>query len=159
VDKRDPNRAVGFLMTDITRLMRRDFARRAQPLDMTEGQWRVLARLSSGNEGLSQAALAELMEVQPITLVRLIDRLQASGLVERRPAPKDRRAFQLFLTPRAQPIIDRIWDFGQQTREEAMAGLSAAEREQLIDTLIRIKANLARNNGADSAETPDAANG
>jgi DNA-binding MarR family transcriptional regulator len=159
VDKRDPNRAVGFLMTDITRLMRRDFARRAQPLDMTEGQWRVLARLSSGNEGLSQAALAELMEVQPITLVRLIDRLEASGLVERRPAPRDRRAFQLFLTAKAQPIIDRIWDFGHQTREEAMAGLSAGEREQLIDTLIKIKANLARNNGADSADTPDAANG
>jgi MarR family transcriptional regulator for hemolysin len=158
VDKRDPNRVFGFLMADITRLMRRDFALRAQPLDMTEGQWRLLARLS-GNEGLSQAALAELMEVQPITLVRLIDRLEAAGLVERRPAPKDRRAFQLFLTPKAQPIIDRIWDFGHQTREEAMAGLSAAEREHLIDTLIRIKANLARNNGADSADTPDAANG
>jgi DNA-binding MarR family transcriptional regulator len=159
VEKRDPNRALGFLMTDITRLMRRDFARRAQPLDMTEGQWRVLARLSSGNEGLSQAALAELMEVQPITLVRLIDRLEASGLVERRPAPKDRRAFQLFLTPKAQPIIDRIWDFGHETREEALAGLSPAERERLIDTLIQIKANLARSNGADSADTPDAANG
>ena len=158
MDKRDPNRVFGFLMADITRLMRRDFALRAQPLDMTEGQWRLLARLS-GNEGLSQAALAELMEVQPITLVRLIDRLEAAGLVERRPAPKDRRAFQLFLTPKAQPIIDRIWDFGHQTREEAMAGLSAAEREHLIDTLIGIKANLARNNGADSADTPDAANG
>ena len=158
MDKRDPNRVFGFLMADITRLMRRDFALRAQPLDMTEGQWRLLARLSD-NEGLSQAALAELMEVQPITLVRLIDRLEAAGLVERRPAPKDRRAFQLFLTPKAQPIIDRIWDFGHQTREEAMAGLSAAEREHLIDTLIKIKANLARNNGADIAETPDAANG
>ena len=158
MDKRDPNRVFGFLMADITRLMRRDFARRAQPLDMTEGQWRVLARLS-GNEGLTQAALAEQMEVQPITLVRLIDRLEAAGLVERRPAPKDRRAFQLFLTPKAQPIIDRIWDFGHQTREEAMAGLSAAEREHLIDTLIGIKAKLARSNGADSADTPDAANG
>ncbi|HEY5607638.1 MAG TPA: MarR family transcriptional regulator [Alphaproteobacteria bacterium] len=158
MDKRDPNRVFGFLMTDITRLMRRDFARRAQPLDMTEGQWRVLARLS-GNQGLSQAALAELMDVQPITLVRLIDRLEAAGLVERRPAPKDRRAFQLYLTPKAQPIIDRIWDFAHQTREEAMAGLSPAAREQLIDTLIRIKANLARNNAGDVAETPDAANG
>ena len=126
MDKRDPNRAIGFLVSDIMRLMRRDFSRRALPLDMTEGQWRVLARLS-GNEGLSQAALAELMEVQPITLVRLIDRLEAAGLVERRPAPKDRRAFQMFLTSKAQPIIDRIWDFAHETREEALAGLSAAE--------------------------------
>jgi DNA-binding MarR family transcriptional regulator len=125
---------------------------------MTEGQWRVLARLS-GNQGLSQAALAELMDVQPITLVRLIDRLEAAGLVERRPAPKDRRAFQLYLTSKAQPIIDRIWDFAHQTREEAMAGVSPAAREQLIDTLIRIKTNLARNNAGDVAETPDAANG
>jgi DNA-binding MarR family transcriptional regulator len=158
VAKRDPNRAVGFLMTDITRLMRRDFARRAQPLNMTEGQWRVLARLSN-NQGLSQAALAELMDVQPITLVRLIDRLEAAGLVERRPSPKDRRAFQLFLTPKARPIIDRIWDFAHQTLEETMAGLTAAEREKLIDTLIRIKANLARGNAEDLVESPDAAHG
>lgn len=159
MDRRDPNRALGILLTDVTRLLRRDFARRAQPLGMTESQWRVLARLS-GNQGITQVALADLLEVQPITLARLIDRLEAAGLVERRPAPKDRRAFQLYLTPKAQPILDRIWELAHEAREAAMAGLTAAQREQMIDALITIKANLLSTDPTDAAEgAPDAAHG
>jgi DNA-binding MarR family transcriptional regulator len=157
IDPRDPSRVFGFLLTDITRLMRRNFARRAQPLGMTEGQWRLLARLS-GNQGISQAALADIMEVQPITLVRLIDRLEAAGLVERRPDPKDRRAFRLYLAPKAQPLLDRIWDFAHQTREDAMAGLSPVERERMIDALIKIKANLVRIDD-DESKQPDSSHG
>jgi DNA-binding MarR family transcriptional regulator len=158
MDGRDPNRQFGFLMTDIVRLLRRDFARRAQPLGMTESQWRVLARLSA-NQGVSQAALADIMEIQPITLVRLIDRLEAAGLVERRPAPKDRRAFQLWLTPNAAPLLDRIWDLGHATREAALAGLSAAQREQMIDALIAIRTNLSATDDPDATAKPDAAHG
>ena len=160
MNRRDPDRQFGFLLTDITRLMRRNFSRRAQPLGMTEGQWRLLARLSE-NQGISQAALADIMEVQPITLVRLIDRLEASGLVVRKPAPHDRRAFQLYLTPKAQPLLDRIWDFAHETREAAMAGLSAVAREQMIDALIDLKANLVRLEAAEAAaaDAEDAAHG
>lgn len=157
MDPRDPNRQFGFLMTDIVRLLRRNFARRAQPLGMTESQWRVLARLS-GNQGISQAALADMMEIQPISLARLIDRLEAAGLVERRPAPRDRRAFQLYLTPSAAPFLDRIWELGHATREAAMAGLSVKQREQMIDALIAIKANLLAESD-DAAGKRDAAHG
>jgi len=161
VDQRDLNRNFGLLLVDIARLMRRNFARRSQPLGMTEGQWRVLVRLSV-NQGITQAALAELLEIQPITLVRLIDRLEAAGLVERRPAPKDRRAFQLYLMPKAQPVIEQIWALALETRAEALAGLSAAAREQMIDALVTIKANLLRLDAeepAARAESPDAAHG
>ena len=160
MDHRDLDRNFGLLLVDIARLLRRNFSRRSQPLGMTEGQWRVLARLSV-NQGVTQAALAELLEIQPITLVRLIDRLEAAGLVERRPAPKDRRAFHLFLTPAAQPVLDQILQLAQETRQEAMAGLSDRAREQMIDALVVIKANLLRLDAdeSDRAEPSGAAHG
>jgi MarR family transcriptional regulator for hemolysin len=139
----DPYQAVGVLLVDVARLLRRNFNRRAQALGLTQPQWQALARISQ-NQGMNQACLADLLEVQPITLARLIDRLQAAGWVERRPDPADRRVQRLYLTVKAEPLLDDIRALAMETREEAMRGLSDRERRQLIQTLQAIKGNLVR---------------
>ncbi|MDP6804677.1 MAG: MarR family transcriptional regulator [Rhodospirillales bacterium] len=137
----DPERSVGFLVHDLSRLLRRNFNRRVQALGLTETQWRAIAQLSR-NEGINQATLADLMEVQPITIARLIDRIETAGWVERRPDPTDRRAVQLYLTDKAQPILALMQERASETRERAMAGLLPNVRETLIDTLRHMKRNL-----------------
>ncbi|HEX3210617.1 MAG TPA: MarR family transcriptional regulator [Geminicoccaceae bacterium] len=139
----DPYQAVGVLLVDVARLLRRNFNRRAQALGLTQPQWQALARLSQ-NQGMSQACLADLLEIQPITLTRLIDRLEAAGWVERRPDPADRRVQRLFLTVKVEPLLDDMWALAAETREEAMQGLSDRERRQLLQTLQTIKGNLVR---------------
>lgn len=137
----NPERAFGLLLSEVSRLMRRNAMRRLQPLGLTEAQARTLAHLSR-TEGTNQVCLAEILEVQPITLGRSIDKLAEAGLVERRPDPADRRAVRLYLTAKARPLLDEMWARAAGTREEAFAGLDAATREGLIDTLLTIKNNL-----------------
>ena len=137
----DPERSLGFLMNDVTRLMRRSFNRRAQALGLTQAQWRAIAQLSR-HEGIRQAALADILEVQPITLGRLIDRLQEAGLVERRADPTDRRAVQLYLTTKAEPVVQQICTFAREVQEQAMAGLSEERRDALLDALKHLKSHL-----------------
>ncbi|HWA41901.1 MAG TPA: MarR family transcriptional regulator [Hypericibacter adhaerens] len=137
----NPERSFGFLLYDAARLLRRDFDRRARSLGLTRAQWSVLAHLKR-NEGLRQAAVADTLELEPITLVRLLDRLEAAGWVERRPDPTDRRARQLFLTEKARPVLDQLMALATETRAVALAGFSEAEREVLIDALIKVRANL-----------------
>lgn len=138
---RDPDQSMGFLVSDVARLLRRNFNRRAQELGLSQAQWQALAYLSR-QEGVNQVTLAESLEIQPITLVRLIDRLQEAGLVAREPDPEDRRAVRLYLTPAAVPLLARMWSLAAETREEAMAELSEESREMLIETLRRMKQNL-----------------
>ncbi|HZD24940.1 MAG TPA: MarR family transcriptional regulator, partial [Alphaproteobacteria bacterium] len=104
-------------------------------------QCKTLARLSH-NEGINQSALAELLEVQPITLTRLIDRLQEAGLVERRLDPVDRRAFRLHLTAAAEPVLEQIWGISAETQDQAMAGLAPELREHLIAALAVMRQTL-----------------
>jgi MarR family transcriptional regulator for hemolysin len=139
----DLQRNFGFLLSDISRLFRREFNRRAGDLDLTQAQWRALAHLAR-EENIRQAALAERLEVQPITLARQLDRLEAAGWVERRPDPDDRRAVRLHLTPEAKPLIDRITDLAAEIRAEAMDGLDRPTREALLDALCAVRANLLR---------------
>jgi MarR family transcriptional regulator for hemolysin len=139
----DPYQPVGVLLVDVARLLRRNFNRRAQALGLTQPQWQALARLSQ-NQGMNQACLADLLEVQPITVARLIDRLQAAGWVERRPDPADRRVQRLYLTVKAEPLLDDIRALAMETREEAMQGLPDRERRQLMKTLQTMKGNLVR---------------
>ena len=141
--RNDPQRSFGFLLHDIARMMRRQFTRRVQALGLTQTQWQALVHLSR-NEGIRQVALAEILEIQPITLARLVDRLQSAGWVQRRPDPNDRRAFQLYLTERAKPLLEQLWDTAKAIREEAMAGLTDADRSQMIEALCTIKHNLTR---------------
>ena len=102
----------------------------------------MLAQLRR-REGINQSSLAEILEIEPITLVRHIDRLLAKELVERRPDPDDRRAWKLYLKAEVQPVLDELREISGQTRADALAGIPAAQREQFIDNLLIIKANLA----------------
>ena len=141
---------IGFLMNDAARLMRRDFERRARPVGLTRAQWQALFHLAR-NEGCNQATLADLLDVEPITLARVIDRLEASGLVERRPDPGDRRARLLFLGERAHPLLEELRALGAETREVALAGISEEERHQLTRLLARMRANLSGRESATAA--------
>ena len=133
----------GFLVSDISRMLRENFRTTAPELGLTLPQARVLLHLSR-NEGISQVALSAILEIQPITLLRQIDRLEKAGLIERRAHPSDRRAQQLYLTPRSQPLLKKIFDKGAERQDQVMAGLSEAERAQLTSSLLRIKANLSQ---------------
>jgi DNA-binding MarR family transcriptional regulator len=141
---------IGFLMNDAARLMRRDFERRARSLGLTRAQWQALFHLAR-NEGCNQATLADLLDVEPITLARVVDRLEASGLVERRPDPGDRRARLLFLGERAHPLLEELRALGAETRVVALAGISEEERHQLTRLLARMRANLSGRESATAA--------
>ncbi len=134
-------RALGFLLADTSRLMRRRFDARAREIGLTRAQWRVLTQLRR-REGINQTALAEIMEIEPISLSRHIDRLVEKDFVERRPDPRDRRAWRLFLRPAAQPVLDRLRAVSHENSKEVLQGIPEAESEALVDTLLKIKANL-----------------
>lgn len=151
----DPQHSFGFLLSDVSRLLKRNFNRRVRPLGLTESQWRALARLSR-QEGVNQATLADLLDIRPITLTQAIDRLEQLELVERRPDPTDRRAYRLFLRPGARPVVDELWRLAAETREQAMAGMSPALQGQLVEALAMIKCNLL---AAESAPAPAAHDG
>ncbi|MBI1773790.1 MAG: MarR family transcriptional regulator [Proteobacteria bacterium] len=137
----NPERSFGFLLYDAARLLRRDFDRRARQIGLTRAQWSVLANLAR-NEGINQAGLADIMEIQPITLVRLLDRLEEAGWVARRPDPADRRARVLSLTEKARPILEQMRALAAETRETALQGFSIETRERLIDALAQVRSNL-----------------
>ena len=131
----------GFLLHDVARLMRRNFNRRVQELGLTQAQYRVILHLSRC-EGIQQVALAEILEIQPITLARLLDKLEGARLIERRRDPKDRRAFCLYLTSTAYPLLEKIWSLAAQTRRDAAGALETKAMEPFFQTLQTIKNNL-----------------
>ncbi|VVN98064.1 MarR family winged helix-turn-helix transcriptional regulator [Pseudomonas fluorescens] len=110
-------------------------------MDLTRSQWQVLAKLSV-NEGIHQKGLADMLDIESITLVRLLDKMQERGLIERRRHPSDRRLSLLFLTAAAHPLLEIMRGLGEQTRSEAMADFSGAERENLIQVLTRMREQL-----------------
>ena len=133
--------SIGFVLSDAARLLRRRFDERARAIGVTRAQWRTLTVLSR-NEGATQGALADLLEVEPITLCRMIDRLEEAGHVERRRAPADRRAWNIYLTDRSRPLLDQLRVLGEAVFETALAGLDAPGRAALEAALQRIRANL-----------------
>ena len=141
----DPERSFGFLLHDIARLLRKRFDQRARALGLSRSQWQVLAHLSR-HEGINQSGLADILEVENITLGRQIDRMEEAGWVERRADPGDRRARLLFTTEKVAPVMERMRALAAETRNEALAGLPDAEREALIETLLEIKRNLSSRN-------------
>ncbi|GGJ50956.1 transcriptional regulator [Sphingopyxis bauzanensis] len=134
---------IGFLLNDSARLFRRAFNARTRDTGITALQWRLITYLRR-NEGIRQGPMAELIEVEPITLSRMIDRLVEADLVERRADPTDRRAWQLYLAPRAAELLNGMRGTIDALTAEATEGLSAAEREQLNDLVERVRANLSR---------------
>ena len=145
---------LGFLLHDSARLMRRDFERRTRALGLTRAQWQTLFHLQR-NEGCNQVTLADMLEVEPITLARVIDRLEFAGLVERRADPNDRRARLLFLGARATPLLQELRTLGAETREVALAGITEDERVLLMDLLTKMRANLASRDAVISDTTDD----
>jgi MarR family transcriptional regulator for hemolysin len=137
----NPDRSTGFLLRDNSRFMKTAFSERVSGL--TQAQWGALAQLSR-HQGLNQVGLADLLEVQPITVARLIDKLVALGVVERHPDPNDRRAQQLFLTEKAQPLLDQMWEAGDEILDHAYAGFTDEERSNFVDMLVRMRSNLSR---------------
>jgi DNA-binding MarR family transcriptional regulator len=134
---------LGFLIADAARLMRRAFDGRVRSRGVTRPQWRVLGLLSRF-EGSSQSALAEMMDVEPISLARMIDRLAEAGLVERRPDPNDRRAWRLFLTPIGISHLEQLRPEAIALFDDALNGLSPEERIKLEAMLNVIRLNLSR---------------
>lgn len=132
---------LGFLLNDVSRLMRTRFDARARALGLTRPQWRVLVFLAR-SEGINQSGLADLIEVERMTLGRMIDRLEAAGLVERRPDASDRRVHRLYLADTARPILDEMVVIANELQDEALDGLTDADRRTLRSLLTVIKNNL-----------------
>jgi DNA-binding MarR family transcriptional regulator len=132
---------IAFLATDIGRLFRKRFDTSARVVGVTGPQWRVLAALNY-RPGITQAVLAGLLDVEAITVGRMIDRLQKAGLVERRPAPADRRAWLLFITPAAEELLDQLQNVAEGVMAEILANFAPAEFEQLVNLLNRLRDNL-----------------
>jgi MarR family transcriptional regulator, transcriptional regulator for hemolysin len=135
--------SLGALIQEVGRLFRRRFAERARAasLPFNRSQCSVLSMLAR-NEGLTQAALAQLLDIEPISLVRLLDGLEEAGMIERRVNPRDRRCWMLYLTAAATPVLEQIRAVGKSVREEALAGVPAQRREMLVADLRRLKENL-----------------
>lgn len=129
-------------IVETARQLRRAFDRRAAALEATPAQWRLLARLARKGDGQRQVDLAEGLDVEPITLARMVDRLEQSGLVERRRDEEDRRAWRIFLTPRAAPIIDHLQTLGDAFHEDVLAGVSEEQIKAAQDVLAIIRDNL-----------------
>jgi MarR family transcriptional regulator, transcriptional regulator for hemolysin len=148
----DLHPTLGFLLHDVARLLRKRFEQRARNLGFTRSQWQAIAYLSK-NEGIHQAGLAEMLEIEPITLVRILDKLAERGLIERRQHPTDRRTWLLFLKEAAHPLLAAMQPIGEATRAEAFSGVLDADRDQLLQTLTRMKTNLMAACRASATET------
>jgi MarR family transcriptional regulator, transcriptional regulator for hemolysin len=138
---RNPRREFAFLISDVGRLLRTHADQRARQFGMTRAQWAVLARLET-NEGLKQTELAEILDLQPITLTRLVDRLCANALIERRADPDDRRVKRLYLTPAARPLMDRLAELSHDMMGSVLGGFDLQTIERMIGELSRAKENL-----------------
>jgi DNA-binding MarR family transcriptional regulator len=138
-----PGQSLAVLLNDLARLCRKRFGQvaRSRRLGLTRAQASAIIHLSR-NEGINQVSLAQLMELEPITVVRLLDRLQAAGLVERRADPTDRRARTLYLTAAARPLLERIRILGDEVEAEALDGICQTERDIVIRVLISMKSNI-----------------
>ncbi|MEA3033164.1 MAG: hypothetical protein QOH86_1180 [Sphingomonadales bacterium] len=131
-----------FEVSETAQALRRAFDRRAAEHGVTRAQWRVLSRLKR-RDGQRQVELAEALDVEPITLCRMIDRLAEAGLVERRPDEEDRRAWRIHLTARSGPIVEELRIIAEQFLADALAEVSEAEQAQVRQILARVRANLA----------------
>ncbi len=135
------NREFAFSLNDVARMLRTYADQKAAQFGITRAQWVVLVRLDR-SEGLKQSELAELLELQPISLTRLLDKLCDSGLIERRGDPIDRRAKRLFLTAAARPLLEKLGALGEDLMATALAGIDPESVEQTVAQLAVVKENL-----------------
>lgn len=150
-------REFAFTIMDVARLLKTYADQRARQFGISRAQWAVLIRIDR-NEGLKQSELADMLDLQPITLTRLLDRLADNGLIERRADPNDRRANRLFLKPAAKPLLNRLAELGADMMETVLNGLSQPSIERTLKELGLVKDNL-RSAIANNANQPHAAAG
>lgn len=136
-------RRIGTVVAQVARLMRRAFDQRAREIGVTRPQWQVLSVLRN-HDGIKQGGLAEILEVEPITAGRMIDRMQEAGLVERRADPADRRAWRLSLTPLGQKLVRQLEPLAEETSGFALEGVSEEDKHHLFQTLEKMRLNLTR---------------
>lgn len=151
-------RAFGFLVHDVSRLIKRRFERRARQMGLaiTRQQAAVVLNIAD-NEGVSQAEVAAWLGIEPIALVRMLDKLHEEGLVERRAHPTDRRIRTLWLTPAGRPVVTQILAINKAIREEAFGDMAPHARDTVIDILDGIKHSLALREEADDKPATPAA--
>jgi DNA-binding MarR family transcriptional regulator len=142
----DLNRSFGFVLYETARLLTKRFDQRAKHLGLTRAQTQLLAYLVL-HEGINQTGLADLLEIEPISLARLIDRMEQAGWVERRPDPKDRRAWLLFLTEKTKPVFSKMVEVGKEVRADALQGFTTSERDLILELLLRVRRNLSDKGG------------
>lgn len=130
-----------FMLFETQRLLRLLAEKQAAPYGITKAQWGVLAKLER-TEGLKQSELAELLDVQPITLTRLIDRLCENDLIERREDAKDRRVNRLYLRPAARPLLEKLGELRADITEAALSHLNDEQANDLVRQLEVIKNNV-----------------
>ena len=138
---RSLNREFAFTLNDVARMLRTYADQKAAQFGITRAQWVVLVRLDR-SEGLKQSELADILDLQPISLTRLLDKLCECGLIERRADPVDRRAKRLFLTPAARPLLEKLGNLGEDLMATALAGVVADSVERMIGELGIVKENL-----------------
>lgn len=155
-----PDHNLGFLVHDVARLMRVAYDRRAKALGLTRSQWWVLNNLYF-NEGITQSALADLLDIEKPTLGRLLERLEAKGWVARQADRQDRRAKRVYLTGEVQAVMRALREIAAGLRNDALEGMDAGAQRQLLDSLLLIKANLLRmnENGSCGGHAGDGADG
>jgi MarR family transcriptional regulator for hemolysin len=134
-------REMAFTIMDVARLIKTYADQRARQFGISRAQWAVLIRIER-TEGLKQSELAEMLDLQPITLTRLLDRLAENELIERRADPNDRRANRLYLKPAAKPLLGQLADLGADMMETVLEGLSTASIERMLKELGAVKDNL-----------------
>ena len=136
-----PQREIAFTIMDVARLLKTYADQRARQFGISRAQWAVLIRIDR-HEGLKQSELAEMLDLQPISLTRLLDRLAENGLIERRADPNDRRANRLYLRPAAKPLLGRLAELGADMMQTVLDGLSPATVERMLKELVLVKDNL-----------------
>jgi DNA-binding MarR family transcriptional regulator len=133
--------ALGYLLSDVVRLMKRDFHERATGLGLTPALARLLFHVHRV-PGSHQTELAHRLDVTPVTLCRMLDRLVARGYVRRQPDPRDRRAMRIYVAVRGEPLVARMARIADQTGARALRGIAARERTALVRTLGKLADNL-----------------
>ncbi len=135
------DRSLGFIVNDISRLLRKEFERRVRGHGLTRAQWLLLYYVARQPDA-SQSDLADALQLEKITISRHAARLEKTGWLERHDHDADGRAYRLKLTPRATSMIVKLSSIADQLREDAQAGLAMARRNALIEDLLHIRANL-----------------
>ena len=146
----DPRREAGLRIVETSRLLRSLVELRLRPYGMTRAQYATLSKLER-QDGVMQAELAEILEVQPIAMVRLIDQLAAEGLIERRPDPADRRCNRMYITAGGKAHLEKLSGFKEGLGAELFEGISEGDLRQLLATLDHLHRNIKKIQAAELA--------